>query len=192
MHSRCTSALLLFTAAFLAGCGPPEPSYKIFVSNEASGDLTVINGDKLEPVGNILLGKRPRGLHASADGKLIYVALSGSPFAPPGADESKLPPPDRAADGIGVFDVAGNRLLRKISSGDDPEQFALLKNGTGFFVSNEDAGTISFVDLGRGVVAAKCPVGGQPEGVMMTPDEKLVYVTSEDDGTITVVDSLTT
>jgi hypothetical protein len=36
------------------------------------------------------------------DGRTLYVALSGSPKVPPGGDESNLPPPDRAADGIGV------------------------------------------------------------------------------------------
>ena len=51
------------------------------------------------------LGKRPRGIHASPDKKTIYVALSGSPIAGPGVDESTLPPADKTADGIGVFDI---------------------------------------------------------------------------------------
>ena len=33
---------------------------------------------------------------------LLYVALSGSPIAPPGVDEDTLPPADKTADGIGV------------------------------------------------------------------------------------------
>ena len=48
------------------------------------------------------------------DGTTLYIALSGSPIAPPGTDESKLPPPDRSADGIGVFDVKRAKLLRVI------------------------------------------------------------------------------
>ena len=71
------------------------------------------------------MGKRARGIHPSADGKLIFVALSGSPFAPPGVDESTLPPPDKSADGIGVFDIAQNKMLRKVPGGSDPEQFAV-------------------------------------------------------------------
>ena len=54
----------------------------------------------------------------------IFVALSGSPAAPPGVDESTLPPPDKSADGIAVFDPAQKKVLRKLPGGSDPEQFA--------------------------------------------------------------------
>src|SRR5262245_63610942 len=80
---------------------PPPPRVRVYVTNEASGNLTVINGETHEIVSTSPLGKRPRGIKASPDGKTLYVALSGSPSAPPGTDESKLPPPDRSADGIG-------------------------------------------------------------------------------------------
>ena len=92
----------------------------------------------MEALTTVAIGKRARGMHASADGKLIFVALSGSPFAPPGVDESTLPPPDKSADGIGVFDIAQNKMLRKVPGGSDPEQFAVGKDGL-LYVSNEDA-----------------------------------------------------
>ncbi len=103
----------------------PQPGFRIYVTNENSGDLSVIDGSTLELLATIPLGKRPRGIHASPDGKTIYVALSGSPIGGPGVDESKLPPPDRSADGIGVFDVRQGKLLRLIQSGKDPENFDL-------------------------------------------------------------------
>ena len=48
----------------------------------------------------------------SPDKSTLYVALSSSPPAPPGVDESTLPPPDRTADGIGVFDIRQQKLVR--------------------------------------------------------------------------------
>src|SRR5712691_3355301 len=136
-------------ATFPTGCNraPAGSSYRVYVSNEASGDLTVIDPVKMEALATLPLGKRCRGIHPSADGKLIFVALSGSPFAPPGVDESTLPPPDRSADGIGLFDVAQNKMLRKIDSGSDPEQFAISKDGKLLYVSNEDDAGVSFLDL---------------------------------------------
>src|SRR5216684_4427927 len=119
----------LAAAAFLAGCGPKTPTYKVYVTNEASGDMTVIDPVKMEALATVPLGKRARGIHAGADGKLIYIALSGSPFAPPGVDESTLPPPDKSADGIGIYDVASGKFLRKVPGGSDPEQFAIGKDG---------------------------------------------------------------
>src|SRR5262245_19757006 len=113
MVQRNTFVLcLLFVFAFSAACTSTSrnTNYRVYVTNERSGDLSIIDGGSLEVVATVPLGKRPRGIHASPDRRTIYVALSGSPFAPPGVDESKLPPPDKSADAIGVFDVQANKL----------------------------------------------------------------------------------
>jgi YVTN family beta-propeller protein len=188
VHRRLLfSCLFLFVIA-LSACrsGPP---YQVYVSNEASGDITIIDPVKLEATATVHLGKRPRGIHASSDGKLIFVTLSGSPYAPPGVDESKLPPPDRTADGIGVMDTSNNTVLRKLPSGHDPEQFAVRRDGKMIYVSNEDDHGLSFVNLDTSKVDKTVATGDEPEGVTLTPDEKYVYVTSEVAGTITVVDA---
>src|SRR4051794_38592085 len=57
--------------------------YQVFVSNERAGDITVISGGDFKAVATIPVGKRPRGIRASPDGKLVYVALSGTPIEPP-------------------------------------------------------------------------------------------------------------
>src|SRR5512134_3086528 len=87
---------------------------RLFVTNEVSGDISVIDVAAQKVITTIQVGKRPRGIRVSPDGSTLYVALSGSPIAPPGVDESKLPPPDRKADGIGVVSVSEQRLLRVI------------------------------------------------------------------------------
>lgn len=167
---------------------PARPSYSVYVSNENSGDVTVIDGDKLEVAATIPVGKRPRGIHSSADGQVVYVALSGSPPAPPGVDESTLPPPDKSADGVGLIGVEEGKIVRTIKCGSDPEQFDLSKDGKLIFVSNEDDAKVSIVDIAGGTTLASLPVGGEPEGVTTSPDGKVVYVTSEEDGTVTAVD----
>jgi YVTN family beta-propeller protein len=190
MISRPCLILALAVAALSTACGrpaKPQSSYFVYVSNEASGDLTVIDPDQPEAVATIPLGKRPRGIHAF--GSLLYVALSGSPFAPPGVDESTLPPPDKTADGIGVVDLKQNKLNRKIDAGSDPEQFALSQDGKTLYASNEDAGGLSIVDLISGKVVTTLPTGEEPEGVTLSPDGKFVYVTSENDGAVSVVDT---
>lgn len=168
---------------------PPEAGYRVYITNEESGDLTVIDPATLEVVATAPLGKRPRGVHASPDGRTIYVALSGSPPAPPGVDESTLPPPDRSADGIGVFDVAENKLIKLIKSGTDPEEFALSKDGSLLYVSNEDAALTSIVEIATEKILKSLPVAGEPEGVTLTPDGAFVYVTSEEEGSIFVIDT---
>jgi len=98
----------------------PPPALGLYVTNEQSGDLSIIDVDAAKVVGTIPLGKRPRGIAASPDGTKLYVALSGSPAAGPGVDEKSLPPPDRSADGIGVVDIQARKLLKVMKSGTDP------------------------------------------------------------------------
>jgi len=64
-------------------------------------------------------------------------------------DEKTLPPPDRAADGIGEVDVATNKVKRVIHAGNDPEQLAVSADGTRLYVANEDAAQVSIVDIAR-------------------------------------------
>ncbi|PYQ54914.1 MAG: hypothetical protein DMF78_04080, partial [Acidobacteria bacterium] len=168
---------------------PPARGPRLFVTNERSGDLSVIDVASRRLVATVRLGKRPRGIRVGPDSATLYVALSGSPFAPPGVDEKTLPPPDRSADGIGVVDAAALKLVRMIPVGTDPEQLALSKDGTRLFVSNEDAATASVVALPSGQVAATVKVGGEPEGVEVRPDGAVVYVTSEEDGEVFAIDT---
>jgi YVTN family beta-propeller protein len=84
------------TLLLSCGGGPSEsdavveesstPSYRIYLTNEASGDLSIIDSATMEVVSTVPLRNRPRGVHASPDGERIYVALSGSPPAPPGVE----------------------------------------------------------------------------------------------------------
>src|SRR5688500_4586038 len=167
------------------------PAGRLYVTNENSGDLSVIDTATRQVVATIPLGKRPRGIKVSPDRTLLYVALSGSPMAPPGTDERTLPPPGRTADGIGVVDIAQRRLLRVSRGGTDPEQAAISQDGRRLFVANEDAGQASVIDVSDGRVVATVPVGGEPEGVDLRPDGKVVYVTSEADNQVAVIDVAT-
>jgi YVTN family beta-propeller protein len=195
-------ALLLALALPLAAHA--ASSYQVYVSNERSGDVTVIDGGDFHVVATIPVGKRPRGIHASPDGKTIYVALSGLPIQPPPKldahgnpilkhggdddddDEAKA---DKSADGIGVVDVASGKLKGKISVGSDPEEFDLSKDGSRLYVSNEDVKSASVLNIATGHVEHIIPVGVEPEGVSTSPDGKSFYVTCEAGGEIFVIDT---
>jgi YVTN family beta-propeller protein len=160
------------------------------VTNETSGDITVVDVAAARAIATIPVGKRPRGIRVSPDGSTLFVALSGSPIAPPGVDESTLPPADKKADGIGVVSVAEQRLLRVIAAGSDPEQTAVSQDGTRLFVANEDTGELTVVSVADGKVLATFKVGGEPEGVDLRPDGQVVYVTSEEDSLVTAIDAI--
>ena len=182
------------------------PAFQIYVSNEKSGDVTVIDGANLSVLGTISVGKRPRGIHSSPDGKTVYVALSGTPVkAPPQLDAKGNPVfekkkgkdddddddagADKSADGVGIIDVASRKLTGKIKAGSDPEEFDLSKDGKQIYISNEDVKTASIVNIAANKVEHIIPVGLEPEGVTTTPDGKHFYVTCEAGGDIYVIDT---
>lgn len=166
--------------------GPPAVG--VYITNETGGDLSVVDAATNTVVATIPLGKRPRGIVASPDRTLLYVALSGSPIGGPNVDESKLPPPDRSADGIGVVDVKQMKLVKVLPSGPDPEQLAISPDGKEVYVANEDAAQLSAIDTTDGHLIQSFKVGDEPEGVTVESGGKRAWVTSEADGAVFVAD----
>jgi YVTN family beta-propeller protein len=180
--SACTTCLPARAAA-------PNATERLYATNEADGTLGVIDANTRKVIDTIVLGKRPRGLVTSADGRLLYVALSGSPPAGPGVDESKLPPPDHAADGIGVVDLAQRKVVRTLRGISDPEQLALSVDGRRLYVASEDSGKLVVFATGSGQIETQLAVGGEPEGVAVSADSSWICATSEQAGTIAIIDA---
>jgi YVTN family beta-propeller protein len=184
---RC--AVLALFAAHTAGADPAAGAPRLYISDERGGNVVIVDPQSASVIARIPVGKRPRGIQVSPDHKRVYVALSGSPMGGPNVDESKLPPPDRRYDGIGVVDLDAQKLVNTYQSGADPETFALSRAGKILYVSNEDTGMLSAVDLVKGVVASTVAVGSEPEGVAVSADEQRVYVTCETSNSVYVVDA---
>jgi YVTN family beta-propeller protein len=137
-----TSACLLGWFSLMA-CGPQKKGLRVYVTNEASGDVSVIDATTDRVIQTIAVGKRPRGIQVSPDNKTVYIALSGSPFAGPNVKDEDLPPADKRADGIGVIAVDKNELTGILPGGSDPEQFVISRDGARLYISNEDAAGLS-------------------------------------------------
>jgi YVTN family beta-propeller protein len=203
---RAAGALAFLVAAAGASLATAAPrSYEIYVTNEKSGDLTIIDGSDFKVVGSIAIGKRPRGIHVSADGKTVYVATSGTPIEGPpqldaagnpilkknskSDDDDDKPKADKSADGISLVDVATHKVTGKIHAGSDPEEFAVSKDGRHIYVSNEDTRTATVINTASGKVEQIIPVGGEPEGAGVTPDGKQFYITCETGGEVFAIDA---
>ncbi|MBT7950952.1 MAG: PQQ-dependent catabolism-associated beta-propeller protein [Gammaproteobacteria bacterium] len=140
---------------------------RIFVTNERSNSVSVINGDSLEVEASIDIGERPRGIGLSPDRSELYVAVS----------EENL---------IAVVDPASLKILRRFKSGSDPETFAVHPNGN-IYISNEDDAKATVFNPATGEQVAEIPVGLEPEGVAISPDGKKVIVTSESTNMLHVI-----
>jgi YVTN family beta-propeller protein len=191
-----TLGIAWLLAGGLAFAGHPqlragETSYTLYVSNERSGDVTVLDGVSLTAVRTIPVGKRPRGLHLTPDGRQLLVATSGSPRMGPGVDpeRAKSQTVDKSADGIAVVDPATGVVTKRFSVGSDPEEFALSPDGQRLLVANEDIASATLLDAADGRVLATAAVSDEPEGVSWRPDGAVAYVACEQEGEVVAIDS---
>lgn len=198
--SSATAGLLsLVCMAGLSFGGESDaPAYRVCISNEHEGSVTIVDGATREVIATIPVGKRPRGIHAGPDGRYLFVALSGSPsLGPPQLDAKGNPifrevdedEIDHAAHGIGVVDLRQRKFLKKLDAGSDPEEFAVSQDGKNLYVSNEDVATASVLNIADGEVEQIIRVKEEPEGVALSPDGRFVYVTCETGGEIFVIDT---
>src|SRR5947209_18607519 len=81
MRYPCGMSRVSWTLALLVALGtpalagaPPASTHLVYVSAEDSGEILAVDVDKGEVAARIPVGKRPRGIKASPDGKLLYVA----------------------------------------------------------------------------------------------------------------------
>lgn len=169
----------------------PTGGSLVYVSNEDSGDISIISTVSNDVIATLNVGKRPRGIKVDHTGEKVLVALSGSPKCPPtmSDEDCEKQVTDKTQDGIAVVDVSTSTVERVLPGGSDPEQFDLSADGSKLFVSNEDSDQATIVDIASGEVRKTIAVGREPEGVRLNPDGTLVYVTGETDHDVTVLNA---
>src|SRR5215213_4563771 len=136
-------AFFCFFAFILSASAPAHAAPFVYITNERSGNVTVIDAATDKPLYNLHTGGRPRGIQVSADGRTVYVARSDPQF-------NKQSP----LDSILAIDVAKKRVAAHLDAGSDPEQFAVSRDGKRLYITNEDAGTASVTDLAQMKVTA--------------------------------------
>jgi PQQ-dependent catabolism-associated beta-propeller protein len=170
---RALLALLLIVAPCFAS------AERLYVSNERDGTVQVIDTATDRIVTTARVGNRPRGMALGRAGQL-YVAVSWW-------RDGKRARTGREA--ILALDAKTLKVVREYTAGTDPECVAVAPNGQRLYLSNEDAGTASIVDVASGKHRATLVVGTEPEGVTASPDGKWVYVTAETSNVLTVLDA---
>src|SRR6185436_11102385 len=151
---------------------------RAYVSNEDGNSVSVIDTQRAQVIATIDVGKRPRGMKLDRAGARLFVAVSGLPKCPPSVPDEECAKRQRdlSADGIAIIDTKSHKVVRVLAAGSDPEQFALSADEKRLFVSNEDAGRTSVVDIASGKLIASIPVGTEPEGVAVAPNGRWVLV----------------
>src|SRR5689334_88203 len=104
------AAALIILLQLTAAAANGKRSVFAYVSNERDGTITVIDVATDEVVSTIRVGGRLRGIHLSANGKTLYVAMT----YPSNQRESDT-------DKIVALDPATGKITARYDAGSDPE-----------------------------------------------------------------------
>ena len=131
----------------------------IFVSNENSDSITILDEKNKKIIKSISTGGRPRDMKFSKDKTKLYIVVS---------EENH----------IAILNLNKLKITGYIETGDDPEIFDISPNGKLLAVSNEDDNELTIIDLStKKILKSIKNVGVEPEGVNFSPDGRYVYVT---------------
>ncbi len=163
--------------AFPAGVAVTPDGKRLYVAENLSNKVAVVDLATQQIVTKIAVGEYPYDCEISQDGKRVYISNWGSRT-------------------IAVIDPANNQVIGNIQTGDHPNDLELTRNGKTLYVANANSNTVSVIDTAQmkeieaisTALHPKSPAGSTPNAVALSPDEKTLYIANADNNDIAVVD----
>jgi YVTN family beta-propeller protein len=176
-----TPAFSLFT--LLTACSPHDfpqypPNYReyAYVTNQASGTVTVIDVVDVRVDREIPTGLNPVAVIASPKRNEVYVVNSGSPSA---------------QGSVTVINAENNRIAATIPVRRLPVSIDLDPTGNLAYVANSGSNNISVIDLRARREIAAIGAGDGPAAARISPDGKALIVANRRGNSVTVIDPAT-
>jgi len=142
----------------------------VYVANDLSDAVSVIDTASNSIVATILVRRSPVDVAVSPNGRFVYIVHN-------------------EFDGfVSVIDTASNSVVATTPVGHRPNDVAVNPNGQFVYVSNSASGTMSVIDTTTNSVVATIPVSG---GIAVTPNGRFIYVTGslKDKDSVSVIDT---
>ncbi|HEX9880795.1 MAG TPA: glutaminyl-peptide cyclotransferase [Candidatus Binatia bacterium] len=141
----------------------------VYVSNEYSHRLSVIDLRERKLVRQVKTGRRPVDVSLAPSGEAVFVA--------------------NYADGtVTVYDTNTFEEIRRIPTGAGAHGMAMATDGKTLFVSNRDAATVSAIDVATYQTTRTFKVPQGPDMLEVTPDGRELWVTGRYGANVFVVD----
>src|SRR3979411_2538440 len=141
-------ALALALAAFAPAKTHAKDTGLIFVSNEKTNNLIVIDPKTYQVVKDIKVSRRPRDMHFNADHTKLYVACGDD-------------------DVIDIIDVAKLEVVGKLTTGSSRDSVVIDEKPRRMYVSNEEGSSLLVIDMDQNIIIHEVPTGAEPEGVFI-------------------------
>jgi len=160
IDASITNSYMFSPALSVRQVAPDVSSLLVYVTNENSNSVSVISRQSDEVVSNIMVGKKPRGIAASAgrEHTRIYVANSGS-------------------NSISVIDPNSQTVENEIPVrfGREPEGIAVCRMSAEHelvFVTNFSSDSVSVFDTASYQEVEKVSVGRSPVAIAADPPDE--------------------
>jgi YVTN family beta-propeller protein len=157
--SRLLCAFLLcLLSTGTAAAAPVKVQQKLYVTNSAGDDVTVIDVAGNKPLGRIEVGPHPHGIAAPAAQDFILVTIEG-----------------RKPGELVWIDPQTDKITRRMDVGPAPNQLAVTPDGRIAYIPCSD-GYWDVVDVEKGKVVKRIFTGGRPHNTLCSPDGKRMYL----------------
>jgi YVTN family beta-propeller protein len=157
---------------FPVGIAVNPSTNKVYVVNEYSNTVSVIDTRTDKVRSTISLGNFPYGIDINPLNNRIYVTNRGS-------------------NSVSVLDGSVDTKLHDITVGKSPVGIAVNPTANWIYVTNLDDGTMSVIDGITNEVINTIPVGKTPYGIAVNPLSNKIYVTDIITNTVIVINGET-
>lgn len=167
---------------------------KIYVANEYSDSVSVINATTNRKIKDIPLVRLTENMHdidsmaGEGDGedhKEAKIIPHNIQVAPGGRYVYTA---NAGSNSIGVIDAYTDTLIAEIPVGEHPAHVVVSADGKTAFVTNGGAGSVSVVDLAIRKIKTTIAVGKSPHGLRISPDGREVYLANTNSNSVMVID----
>ena len=170
----------LLAAAAALFAADAASAYTVYVSNEKGNSVTVIDSVTLEAKQTVKVGRRPRGITMSPDGKVLVNTSETTNMAH-------------------FIDTATHKTFDNVLVDSRPRVAIFNPAGTQLWVSSEIGGTVTVINPADRKIISKIrfEIPGvtkeaiQPVGVRITPDGKTAFVALGPANRVAVIDTAT-
>lgn len=141
----------------------------LFVSNMGDNSISIIEAEKNEVVQKIAVENTPLKIAVSNNRRYLYVCMSYL-----GYDQDGY---------VGIVSLDNLKLIDKIKVGYSPVD--LFEDNGYLYISNLCGGSISIVDLNKGIEVKRIHVGGMPRGIIKIND--IIYSGDYQNGIVNLI-----
>lgn len=175
----------------------PAAMMKLYVTNSAGDDVTVIDLTSFQVVRSIRVGAQPHGAAVSADGQRFFttvesdhtlksidtgsdrilasIALTERPNQCAVTPDGRfVGVPIRGGNAVDLADTAAGKVVRTLPVREPHNCYNARRNDHMFVTSMGDR-EVDLIDLRTMEFLARIPVGGIPRPLAVTHDEKTLY-----------------